>query len=140
MTTQRPLTASKIALAAALALGSAQAFAQTATEVELARRLDQLATELAAVKAQLAQIQQQRATAPEAPATPAAPKPNAQAAVVPAAPAAPAEPATVLSSYAELNYNRPTNASQNAQADVRRFVLGYQHPFDEKTKAVAELV
>jgi len=133
MTTPRPLTASKIALAAALALGSAQAFAQTATEVELARRLDQLATELAAVKAQLAQIQQQRAAAPEAPATPAAPKPNAQAAV------APAEPATVLSSYAEINYNRPTKASQNAQADVRRFVLGYQHRFDEKTKAVAEL-
>src|SRR5882762_10952545 len=101
MTTQRPLTASNTALA----LGSAQAFAQTATEVEIARRLDQLATELAAVKAQLAQIQQQRAAAPEAPATPAAPKPNAQAAV------APAEPATVLSSYAELNYNRPTKAS-----------------------------
>lgn len=135
MTSTRILTASKIALAAALALGGAQVFAQTATEAELARKLDQLAAELAAVKAQLAQIQQQRAAAPEAP------KPAAQAAAAttPIAPIAPAEPATVLSSYGEINYNRPNKASQNAQADLRRFVLGYQHRFDAKTKVVTEL-
>ena len=49
------------------------------------------------------------------------------------------EPATVLTSYGELNYNRPTRDSKNAVADVRRFVLGFQHRFDEKTKVVSEL-
>jgi hypothetical protein len=134
MTSSRILTASKIALAAVLAVGGTQVFAQSATEAELARRLDQLSAELAAVKAQLAQMQQQRATTPEAS------KPAAQAAAEPApAPVAASDPATVLSSYGEINYNRPNKASQNAQADLRRFVLGYQHRFDAKTKVVTEL-
>jgi hypothetical protein len=54
-------------------------------------------------------------------------------------PASSSEPATVLTSYGEINVNRPTHASQNAQADVRRFVLGYQHRFDARTKVVTEL-
>jgi hypothetical protein len=123
-------------VAAGLVLAAGAAHAQTATEAELARRLDQLATELAAVKAQLAQMQQQRAVPAQTPA------PAAAAAPVPvaAAPApAPAEPATVITSYGEINYNRPTRANQNAQADMRRFVLGYQHRFDDKTKVVTEL-
>jgi len=45
----------------------------------------------------------------------------------------------VLSAYGEINYNRPTRASENTQADIRRFVLGYQHRFNEKTKVVTEL-
>ncbi|MBW8833211.1 MAG: hypothetical protein JF606_28290 [Burkholderiales bacterium] len=123
-----------MALAAVLAVGGTQVFAQSATEAELARRLDQLSAELAAVKAQLAQMQQQRATTPEAS------KPSALAAAEPApAPVAASEAATVLSSYGEINYNRPNKASQNAQADLRRFVLGYQHRFDAKTKVVTEL-
>ncbi|HEY1398777.1 porin, partial [Roseateles sp.] len=48
-------------------------------------------------------------------------------------------PDTVLTSYGELTYNRPTKAKENAQADVRRFVLGYEHRFDAKTKVVTEL-
>ena len=126
----------KTVLAASLVLACSAAFAQTATEAELARKLDQLATELAAMKAQLAQIQQQRAAAPPQTAPAATPAP----ASTPAATApAPAEPATVLSSYGELNYNRPRRASENTQADVRRFVLGFQHRFDGKTKLVTEL-
>ena len=131
-------------LAASIALAANSAFAQTATEAELARKLDQLAAELAAVKAQLAQIQQQRQAA--APAQPAsAPAASSGVAAAPTAPAAPAYsgsllgPGTVLSSYGEINYNRPTHAKQDTQADLRRFVLGYQHRFDEKTKVVAEL-
>lgn len=114
--------------------------APTPTEAELARKLDQLAAELAAVKAQLQQLQQQRGTA-AAPAAPAPATASAPAAapVAAAAPAAPAEPATVLGGYGELNYNRPTHAKENAQADVRRFVLALQHRFDGKTKMVAEL-
>ena len=58
-----------------------------------------------------------------------------------AAPALAADepPATVLSSYGELNYNRPTHRSEDTQADLRRFVLGFQHRFDAKTRVVAEI-
>lgn len=130
-------------IAASIALAAGAAHAQTAAEAELARRVDQLANELAAVKAQLAQIQQQRAAPAPAPVAAAAPAPAAPATAAappaPTAPAAPAEPATVLTSYGEINYNRPTHANQNAQADMRRFVLGYQHRFDDRTKVVTEL-
>ena len=128
-------------IAAALGSGAAPAMAQSAGEAELARRLDQLAGELANVKAELARLRSERAapaTAPVAAASAAA----AAAPVVAAAPQGPGvslEPATVLTSYGELNYNRPTHDSKNAVADVRRFVLGYQHRFDEKTKVVTEL-
>ncbi len=115
--------------------------AQGASESDLARRLDQLAAELAKVKAELAQLQQQRATAP-APATATAlPPAGAAAAPVSTAqgPGLTSEPATVLTSYGEINYNRPTRDSKNTVADLRRFVLGYQHRFDDKTKVVTEL-
>jgi hypothetical protein len=118
------------------------AAAQSASEIELARRLDQLAAELANVKAELAQLRQQRAAAP---ATAAASAPGAAvAAAPPAAPsAAPgpglAEPTTAIVSYAEISYSRPTNDTKNTVADLGRFVLGYQHRFDEKTKVVTEL-
>ena len=105
--------------------------AQAAGEGELARKLDQLAAELAAVKAQLQQLQQQRAAPPPAPA--------AATPTTAATTERPSAPATVLSSYGEINTNRPTKASENAQADLRRFVLGLQHRFDAKTKVVAEL-
>lgn len=133
---------SKTLLAASLAawftFASGSAFAQTATETELARKLDQLASELAVVKAQLAQIQQQRAAAAasSAPAPVAAPAAVAATAAVAPAPAA---SATVLTSYGELNYNRPTRAKENAQADARRIVFGFQHRFDDKTKLVTEI-
>ena len=127
-----PRLPAKTLLAAGIALCTSSALAQTSTEADLARRLDQLAAELAAVKAQLAQMQQQKADAPAPAPAPVATSP------APAAPA-PAGPATVITSYGELNYNRPTHRSQDAMADVRRFVLGYQHRFDEKTKVVAEL-
>jgi hypothetical protein len=123
----------RAAAALALAITGTAAFSQTATEADLARKLEQLAAELAAVKAQLAALQQQRAAAP-APAALAASSP------APAADAAsPAGLATVWSSYGEIIYNRPTNKPENAQADVRRFVLGLQHRFDQKTQLVTEL-
>jgi Phosphate-selective porin O and P len=134
----------RLALAAALALGSSTAFAQSATEAELARRLDQLAAELAAVKAQLAVLQQQRNNAPPAavpaPAAAAIAPAPASASAPTAAPAPEAvPPATVLSSYGEINYNHPTGSAKDSQADMRRFVLGFQHRFDAKTKVVTEL-
>ena len=130
---RRPLP-SKTILAVSLALVTGSAFAQTATETELACRLDELTAELSTLKAQLAQMQQQRVAAPAAGPATAVPT-----AVATGAPAPSNEPATVLTSYGEINYNRPTRASENAQADVRRFVLGFQHRFDAKTKVVTEL-
>jgi len=137
----------KTVLALSLALAAGAASAQTATEIELARKLDLLAAELAAVKAQLAQIQRDRAAqAPTTAAPVAAAAPASSPAAAPVVATASAanssasnQPATVLTSYGEINYNRPTRASENAQADVRRFVLGYQHRFDAKTKVVTEL-
>ena len=123
-----PLAAA-VTLALLWPLGAAQA--QTATEAELMRRLDSLAAEVGQLKAQLGAIQQQRDAA--AAASAAAPPAAAPLA------AAPAAPATVLTSYGEINYTRPRLASQNAQADLRRFVLGYQHRLDDKTKIVTEL-
>jgi hypothetical protein len=150
MHSRRPLAHTAIA-AVSLAVASVAASAQGATTTadnDLARKIDTLAAELAAVKAELAQIRSERSAA----AASAAPNPSAPAstgtaattaAATPPAALTPApastEPATVLSSYGEINYNRPTRASRNAQADVRRFVLGYQHRFDAKSKVVTEL-
>lgn len=135
----------KTLVATGLALLAGGAGAQTAAEAELARRLDQLGTELAAVKAQLGLLQQQQAALP-ASAPVAAGAPAAASALTPAA-ASPATPAvapalaqaTVIGGYAELNYNRPTRNGASTQADLRRFVLGYQRRFDDKTKVVTEL-
>jgi hypothetical protein len=129
-------------IAASLALSAGPALAQSASESALARRLDQLAAELADVKAELARLQRERAATPPAAAVQAAAPAASAAAVVATAPQGPGlslEPSTVLTSYGEINYNRPTRDSKNTVADVRRFVLGYQHRFDDKTKVVTEL-
>lgn len=143
-----------IALTTAL-LGAAlsmPARAQTPSEIELARKLDRLAAELAEAKAQLATLSAQRGTAGTASAaTPVAgtatQPPPATADATSGRPADAersarverTEPATVLSSYGEINYTRPTKASENAEVDLRRFVLGFQHRMDPKTRLVAEL-
>jgi len=150
MTTSRPRTAAALAcIATSLALAAGPAFAQSTSESDLARRLDQLAAELASVKAELARLQRERAAAAETAPPQAAAAPAAAPAAPPAAtPAVAAQalgpgialgPSTVLTSYGEINYNRPTHDSKNAVADLRRFVLGFQHRFDEKTKVVTEL-
>ena len=131
-----------LAMGALLPLGAAQA--QTTTETMLMQRLDKLAAELAQVKAELAGLQQARPPVSTAAATagppgaPAQPTAAAQALAAPASVAA-GEPITVLSSYGEINLNLPRRRSQDAQADVRRFVLGFQHRFDERNKLVTEL-
>lgn len=126
---------SRLAVAAALTLGASTAFAQTQapTQEQLLQRVELLARELERVKAELQQIKQTQQAAP-------APAPAAVQAAAPIAPApvAPAEPATVISSYGEINYNRPKDSSK-AQADIRRFVIALQHRFDEQTKMVSEL-
>jgi hypothetical protein len=135
-------------VAASAALLAAPASAQSASEIELARRLDQLAAELASVKAELARMQRERASAATAAASASAAVASSPAVV--ASPAVASEsqtqgsgialgPSTVLTSYGEIHYNRPTHDSSKAVADLSRFVLGLQHRFDEKTKLVTEL-
>jgi len=136
-----PSSLSRIALAAALALGaSTVAHAQAApTQEQLLQRVEALAQELERVKVQLQQIKEAQTQQAQA-QTQAAPTAMATApAVAIASPvAAPGEPATVVSSYGEMNYNRPKNGA-NSQADIRRFVIGLQHRFDDQTKMVSEL-
>lgn len=124
------LTLSCVAAACAFLSLSAQAQMQpmgkgamtaSAKEAELSARLDQLSSELAAVKSQIA-AQQAAATK-----------------TVPVADAPVAESATVLTSYGEMGarfYNK--NTGRNS-ADLTRFVLGFQHRFDSQTKVVTEL-
>jgi hypothetical protein len=127
--------------------------AAMASEAELLQRIEKLAAELEKVKAELAMTKQktenvekrQEATVAAVPATPvAATAPTASATSAPStvstASAANAfvGPQTVLTSYGEINYNRPTKDASQAQADVRRAVIGIQHRFDDKTKFVGE--
>jgi hypothetical protein len=149
MNVQRPgANHARACLIASLAIAAAPAFAQSVNEADLARRVDQLAAELANVKAELARLQRERAQAPVASAPSTTAAPATSAAALPATPtdASAAQgsgiavgPSTVLTSYGEINYNRPTHDSSKAVADLRRFVLGVQHRFDDKTKFVSEV-
>ena len=111
------------AVAMSLTLAFSTAHAQSA-EAQLVKRLDALAAELEKVKAELKQIKAMSDAAP-APA--------------PAAAAANAASDTQLSAYGELYYSRPGKDRSATQTNVGRFVIGYQHRFDDKTKVVAEL-
>lgn len=125
--------AAALALAFPLAAVAQDATPLTAREAALQQKVDRMEAEMQAIKAQLTELVKARDAGRPAAAA------SAGAAGGPATGgAAPGEPATVLTSYGEINYNRPRNG-ENAQADLRRFVLGYQHRFDPKTKLVAEV-
>ncbi|MDE2401368.1 MAG: hypothetical protein KGL90_06855 [Burkholderiales bacterium] len=130
------LRTTHIASAALLALVATTAGAQAATasttEALLLQRLEGLAKELESVKAELHKMQDAQAiTAATAQATAATVAANTAA--------APTASATELTSYGEINYTRPQKNTPATQTDVARFVLGYQHRFNEQTKVVAEL-
>lgn len=50
----------------------------------------------------------------------------------------PPGPSTVITGYGEINVNRPS-AARDARADLRRFVFGIHHRFDERTRLVSEV-
>ncbi|MEX8195052.1 hypothetical protein [Comamonas guangdongensis] len=155
------------ALGLSLAIAAVPAFAQkapaaksaasqAAAQAEMARKLEQLAAELADVKAQLAQLQTQQPQPAQVPVQQAAGQSGgwyggaANAGAATSAASAPAPvlaaaapidqgPATVITGYGEINYNRPTRASDKAQLDLRRFVIGLQHRINDRTKLVTEL-
>jgi hypothetical protein len=122
---QRRFALNAVALGLSLAFGSAHA---QINEAQLVQRLDALAAELDKVKAELAQMKVKADVAPVPSAAPAM-----------ASNHAPAPSPTQLSAYGEINYTRPGKDSSAAQTNITRFVIGYQHRFDEKTKVVAEL-
>jgi hypothetical protein len=45
---------------------------------------------------------------------------------------------TTVSAYGEIGYSRPTKSAKDTNTDVQRAVIGMQHRFDDKTKMVAE--
>ncbi|HEX9390232.1 MAG TPA: porin [Usitatibacteraceae bacterium] len=131
---------------AALFTASAASTTAFAGEAELLQRLDQLGNEIESLKAELKRIKEEKER--EKAAQIAAP-----AAAIPApAQTATAQPGvtmpglasftngqTTLFGYGEINYNRPRRDSSQTQADVRRFVIGVGHRFNEKTEFAAEL-
>lgn len=130
-----------------------------ADEAALAARIEQLAKELDAVKAELNALKSQKATqAVGSPASMAAPStpPPAKAAVAndsgaqtpmpysmgggsPFANAGPDSPATTIFGYGEASYSYyPSNQSQTT-ANLDRFVLGIGHRFNDKLRFVGEI-
>jgi hypothetical protein len=45
---------------------------------------------------------------------------------------------TVVSGYGEIGYTRPTKSTKDTNTDVQRAVIGIQHRFDDRTKVVGE--
>ena len=113
-------------------IGTALTAPAQASEAELLQKIEKLAAELDAIKAEL--------TASRKKAEIVEQKQEVLAQTVAATPAPVSAPVaqTVISSYGEINYTRPRNASNQTEADVARAVLGITHRFDEKTKMVAE--
>ena len=131
---QKQIKYSAIAVAISLALGltaTGSAFAQT-NETQLLNKLEQLAGELEKVKAELKQMKAKQDAAPVPVSAPAATP-------VAASSGAGMGPNTQLTAYGEINYTRPRRDSSTTETNVTRFVTGFQHRFNEKTKVVAEL-
>lgn len=115
-------TLRRTAFCLVIAAFAVPALADPASERALIERVDRLARELEAVKAELAAIKTaETAAAVSAPAT------------------ASTQPDTVLTSYGELDLTVPTRQSSGTQFDIPRFVLGFQHRFNARTKLVTEL-
>ena len=117
-------------VALAVTVGLAATANAQSNEAQLMSRLDQLASELEKVKTELKAMKEQQAAATSA---------AAPAGAVYASRSASGASATVLSSYGEIGYSRPSKNSSVTQTDIGRFVLGFQHSFNERTKVVAEL-
>ncbi len=114
------------------------ATAQTSAD-QLLQRMEAMAAEVQSLRAEVTQLKaaqsQTEATAQKASVTASAAA--AEVATV-AGSGLKMSSNTVLSGYGEINYNRPTKSSKDAQLDVRRVVLGVQHRFNENTKFVGE--
>ena len=141
---------------AALAVGLIAALPAHADEAALRKELEALRAEVGALRTQVNEMRAEKAAAPPAvAATPAAPTavaaPSASAPATapvvastppptpPGSPGIAVADSTRLWGYGELNYNHPTGKSEDAQADVRRAVIGFSHAFSEDTHVYGEL-
>lgn len=106
----------------------------SADEADLMKRIDALANELNQLKTELAAAKQ-KTSAVEQQVTQQAEQQKTAAAT---ANASASSARTVITGYGEASYNRPTKDKSQAQADIKRAVIGIQHRFDEKTTMVGE--
>ncbi len=114
----------------------------SARERALMERLEQLSADLQNLKSEMAELRKQQQSDHEAVATATAsnaPPAQASATANGVEQGSSSAPSTVLTGYGEINYNRYQKDKSKNEADVRRFVLGLQHRFDERTKMVGEL-
>lgn len=136
---------SRIMFIAVLALiGWMPPHARAASQLELETKVQALADELDALKAELAQLKaQQQQQGPAAQVNP-----NVAGAAQSQAGGSVSPPARSYVStaggpsffgYGELNYAHPTGDTAGATADVARFVLGIGYQFDENTSFASEL-
>lgn len=113
-----------------LSLGSA---AHAVTLEDLEKKLLQQAAEMQSLKSELATLKaEQGKQATQAPAL------EQQADSMYRNGAKANESQTIVSSYGEIAYTRPTKHARDAEVDVGRAVIGITHRFDSKTKMVAE--
>ncbi|MEP6484363.1 MAG: hypothetical protein ABJB01_07930 [Rudaea sp.] len=135
------------------------AFASTsahADDAALKAELDALKAEVAELKAQMRDLHEGRAvpvvTAQQpTPATPAAqpaynpPNSTVAAKTGPGAGLGMPNPGfalgenTTLWGYGQIDYNRPTAHAADAQADLTRAVIGFNHSFSDSTRVYGEL-
>ncbi len=143
-------------LAAAILTAALIPFAPAhADDAALKFEVDALRAEVAALKAEVEQMRSVT-NAPGAAASSIAPAATAaNATPVPAIPVAAAGASasgagtpgaglalggnTTLWGYGQIDYNRPTARPADAQADLTRAVLGFNHQFDESTRVYGEL-
>jgi len=105
-----------VALAFAPCVSSAQSIEQ---------RLESLQKEIDRLKAEMQDLKTKSAEAPARAAAPASASASASA-------SAPDAPATSIFGYGEFNYNRFRDADRTSRADLRRFVVGFGHRFNDR--------
>jgi hypothetical protein len=130
ITTTQRFTLKLVTLA--VSVGLATAASAQSNEAQLMGRLDQLASELEKVKTELKTMKEQQAKT-------AAAAPTGAVYASGAGNSASGAAVTTLTAYGEIGYSRPSKNSAATTTDVGRFVTGFQHRFNDRTKVVAEL-
>ncbi len=139
--------------AAVLAAAGSPAFAATAggsqaVVQQMERKIDDMASQLAALKAELAAMKQQNATLATQQQTAAKQQAEQTAQVAQlqasqetlqqvAAKPSPLDNLSVFG-YGEIGYSRPSRNTNDTRADLGRAVFGFGYRFDEKTRFASE--
>lgn len=136
-----------IAAAAAIALMGAGA-AHATTTAQLEQKLDAMAAQIEALKAELKEVKSQNATLATQQQTQAKAQAQQTAALqdvqqtVQTAQLASTRPSPLdnltLWGYGEINYSRPTRRSEDTKMDLSRAVFGIGYKFNDKTRFNSE--